>query len=294
MPEDETGARNVERGSRISRGRVRVRLDLGYDGSDFSGWASQPRRRTVQGVVEGALQEILELAGAGGSARITCAGRTDAGVHARGQVVHLDLPEAVWESGGGRRLVGQLNANLPSDVRAFTARVVPVEFDARFSALTRTYKYRVCDDPDRFDPITRGFVVVNHRTLDIPEMNLASAELIGEHDFAAYCKRREGASTVRRVLRLGWARDEFRLAVMTIESDAFCHSMVRAITGALVAVGEGRRGRSWPGQVLRSGLRDSSVTVMRPEGLVLESVTYPVDERLGEQAKMARRFRHRD
>ena len=135
---------------------------------------------------------------------------------------------------------------------------------------------------------------MNHRPLDVPEMNRAGVALIGEHDFAAYCKRREGASTIRSVLRLDWARDESRLAVMTIESDAFCHSMVRAIAGALVAVGEGRRDWAWPGQVLRSGLRDSAVTVMRPEGLVLESVSYPIDELLGEQAQAARRFRDGD
>lgn len=294
MPDGEAIPKDLEPGVRVSQDQIRVRLDLGYDGSGFSGWATQPGRRTVQGVVEGALRELLVRAGVEGSSRVTCAGRTDAGVHARGQVTHLDLPRTVWESGEGRRIVGQLNANLPADVRVFNARAVPPEFDARFSALSRTYTYRLCDDPDQFDPITRGFVAVNHRPLDIPEMNRAGIGLVGEHDFAAYCKRREGASTIRRVLRLDWARDESRLAVMTIESDAFCHSMVRAITGALVAVGEGRREWSWPGQVLRSGLRDSAVTVMRPEGLVLESVGYPVDGLLGEQAQTARRFRHRD
>lgn len=294
MPRSAVGPSSGESGYRVSRDQIRVRLDLGYDGSAFSGWASQPGRRTVQGVIEGAVQEILERARAVGSPRTTCAGRTDSGVHARGQVVHLDLADAVWNKGGARRLVGQLNANLPADVKVFNARVVPQEFDARFSALTRTYKYRVCDDPDGFDPITRGFVVANQRPLDISQMNRAGVALIGEHDFAAFCKRREGASTVRRVLRLDWTRDESRLAVMTIESDAFCHSMVRAITGALVAVGEGRRAWTWPGQVLRSGLRDSAVTVMRPEGLVLESVSYPVDELLGDQAHTARRFRHSD
>ena len=285
------GSSDEEVGVGLSPDPIRVRLDLGYDGSAFSGWAIQPQRRTVQGVVEGALQEILRRARVVGSSRTTCAGRTDAGVHARGQVVHLDLPEAIWASGGGHRLVGQLNANLPADVRAFHARAVPMEFDARFSALTRTYKYRICDERSLFDPITRGFVVANHQTLDISEMNRAGVMLVGEHDFAAYCKRREGASTIRRVLRLDWTRDESHLAVMTIESDAFCHSMVRAVTGALVAVGEGRRTWSWPGQVLRSGQRDSAVTVMRPEGLVLESVSYPADELLGEQAQTARRFR---
>lgn len=271
--------------------QIRVRLDLGYDGTQFSGWAVQPQRRTVQGLVEGALSEIVRRAGSSASPRITCAGRTDAGVHARGQVAHLDLPHGIWDSGGGRRVAGQLNANLPEDVRVFCARAVPQEFDARFSALTRTYKYRVCDDPDRFDPITRGFVVANGRPLDIPEMNQAGIELLGEHDFAAYCRHREGASTIRRVLRLDWTRDESRLAVMTIESDAFCHSMVRAITGALLAVGEGRRDRSWPGQVLRTRKRDSAVRVMPPEGLVLESVSYPTDELLGRQARATRRFR---
>jgi tRNA pseudouridine38-40 synthase len=291
MPKSEASSSHEESGAAVSHAQVRVRVDLGYDGTKYSGWAAQPRLRTVQGVVEGALLEILVRARIAGSPRTICAGRTDAGVHARGQVVHLDLPEAIWESGGGNRLVGQLNANLPADVRVFTARQVPRDFDARFSALARTYKYRICDDPAKFDPITRGFVVVTHRTLGISEMNRAAMALVGEHDFSAYCKRRDGASTIRRVLRLDWTRDESRLAVMTIESDAFCHSMVRAITGALVAVGEGREEISWPGQVLSRGLRDSAVTVMRPEGLVLESVSYPVDESVGHQARTARRFR---
>jgi tRNA pseudouridine38-40 synthase len=269
-------------------------MDLGYDGSRFSGWASQPGQRTVQGSIEGVLADMLRRSKVTASARVTCAGRTDAGVHARGQVTHLDLPLVTWRAWGAARLVGQLNVNLPDEIRVHRAARVPADFDARFSALSRIYKYRICDDPSKLDPISRSFVTLNHRRLDLSQMNLAGLALVGEHNFAAFCRRRPGASTVRTVLRLQWNRDEAERAVMTIESDAFCHSMVRAVVGALVAVGEGRKSVDWPEQVLRSGERHSAVTVMRPEGLVLEHVTYPSDESVGSQARLARTYRGAD
>lgn len=270
---------------------VRVRMDLGYEGTNFSGWASQPGQRTVQGTLESVLAGMLGRAGILGVVRITCAGRTDSGVHARGQVTHLDLPAEVWRSWGPDRFVGQLNVNLCDEIRVHLATEVSIEFDARFSALTRTYKYRICDDRRRFDPISRSFVTSNQRSLDLGAMNLAGEGLVGEHDFAAFCRRRLGASTVRTVQRLEWCRDDAGRAVMTIESDAFCHSMVRAVVGALVAVGEGRRDPDWPEEVLRSGERHSAVTVMPPQGLVLEHVAYPSDELVGAQAQLSRTFR---
>lgn len=286
-PESEEAAA----GGAPPEGSARVRIDLSYDGSRFSGWARQPGRRTVQGVVESALREAFRSAGTDLPVSTVCAGRTDAGVHARGQVAHMDLPEAIWESRGGDRLANQVNALLDDDVLVRRIGVVSPRFDARFSALSRTYSYRICDDPTGLDPLARTYVVRSRRALDLASMVLAARPLVGEHDFAAFCRPRVGASTVRRVLRLDWTRDENRWAVLTIESDAFCHSMVRAIVGSLIAVGEGRRDPSWPGRVLLGGVRDPAVTVARPEGLVLECVSYPPPELLAERAAATRQVR---
>ena len=270
---------------------VRVRLDLKYDGSPFAGWARQPGLPTVQGAIESVLADMLTRARFPGAVTITCAGRTDSGVHARGQVAHLDLPAQTWGTWGAPRLLGQLNSHLPAEIRVVGARQVPDAFDARFSALSRLYQYRICDDPARVDPITRGFVVSSRRSLDVDRMNRAGEPLIGQHDFAAFCRPREGATTVRNLLRLDWERDADRLAVLTVESDAFCHSMVRSIAGAMVSVGEGRQDESWPAGRLQARTRDSSIRVMPAHGLVLERVTYPDDIEFGTQAAKARRRR---
>ena len=268
-------------------GLVRVRLDLGYDGTDFSGWATQPGRRTVQGVLEAALGTALRLDPA---PRLTVAGRTDAGVHARGQVAHVDLDQAVW-AGSVDALQGRLAGLLPSDVRVRRLALAPAGFDARFSALSRRYAYRLDDSVGGPDPLRRHEVVhVRHR-LDLDAMVAASLPLLGEHDFAAFCRSREGATTVRALLRLGWRRKDSGLVVADVEADAFCHSMVRALVGALLAVGAGRRGVDWPAQVLAAGVRDSAVTVAPAHGLTLEAVTYPPDAELAARAAATRRRR---
>jgi tRNA pseudouridine38-40 synthase len=273
---------------------VRLRLDLAYDGSDFHGWAAQPGLRTVQGLLEAALAQVLRLE----AAPITCAGRTDAGVHARGQVAHLDTSEDVLEAVRGRStaaavevLARRLNGVLPDDLRVRSVAVAAEGFDARFSAIWRRYAYRIADDPGLLDPLRRGWLLAWPRILDLDAMNEASTPLIGEHDFAAFCRRREGATTVRRLLDLTWDRDDQGLAVATVRADAFCHNMVRALVGCLLAVGEGRRPASWPAQVLAAGVRDAGVTVVQPHGLVLEEVAYPDDAELAAQADRARVLR---
>ena len=252
---------------------VRIRLDLSYDGTDFSGWARQPYRRTVQETVEQALERLLRLAG---PARLTVAGRTDAGVHARGQVAHCDVPAQAW-TGVEDRALRALAGLLPPDIRVHAVRGVPSSFDARFSALWRRYSYRVCDDPARADPLRRRDTVTHRRPVDVGLMNAAVPALLGEHDFAAYCRRREGATTVRRMLRMEWRREGAALAVATVVATAFCHNMVRAIVGALLSVGDGRRPVSWPADVLAKGIRDPAVHVAPPHGLCLEEVGYPGD-----------------
>lgn len=270
---------------------MRLRLDLAYDGTGFHGWATQPSLRTVQGELEAALATVLRVESVG----VTCAGRTDTGVHARGQVVHLDVEPDVLAAAAGRSaapapeaLLRRLNGVLPVDVRVQRAAVAPDAFDARFSALWRRYAYRIADAPELVDPLVRTAVLAWPRPLDLDAMNAAAAMLVGEHDFAAFCRKREGATTIRTLLDLRWDRDDAGLAVATVRADAFCHSMVRALVGALVAVGEGRRTPDWAGEVLRGAVRDPGVTVMHAHGLTLEQVAYPADDRLAAQAEAAR------
>lgn len=268
-------------------GLVRVRLDIGYDGGEFSGWATQPGRRTVQETIERALARVLRL---DEPPRLTVAGRTDAGVHATGQVAHVDLPASVWSAEQGlvlRRLAGVL----PPDVRVRTASAAPAGFDARFSAVERRYVYRLCDDVARPDPLRRHDTVAHKRPLDAAAMDEASRALTGEHDFAAFCRPREGATTVRTLRRYTWHRDADGVLVGEVAADAFCHNMVRALVGAAVAVGEGRRPAGWPVEVLARGVRDPAVTVMPAHGLTLVEVRYPPDAELAARAARARNRR---
>src|ERR1700677_4632195 len=181
---------------------VRLRVDLSYDGSGFSGWAAQPGRRTVEAELDQALGRVLRLPG---PPKLTVAGRTDAGVHARGQVAHADVPAVTWAATADRA-VARLAGVLPADIRVRAADLAPDGFDARFSALWRRYSYRVCDDPAAADPLRRADTLWHRRALDTGRMNAAAQACLGEHDFAAYCRKREGASTVRRLIRLDWTR----------------------------------------------------------------------------------------
>ncbi|GAB49188.1 tRNA pseudouridine(38-40) synthase TruA [Mobilicoccus pelagius] len=273
---------------------MRVRLDFAYDGTDFSGWAAQPGLRTVEGELTAALGRILR---ADPAPSLTVAGRTDAGVHARGAVAHVDVEEEAWNALPGRSdlapeaaAVRRLAGVLPSDVVVRRARVVAEDFDARFSALTRQYSYRICDAPELLDPLRRRDTVTVRRPLDVDAMDVAARSLCGLREFAAFCKRREGATTVRTLLEYSWRR-EGHLVVGTVVADAFCHSMVRALVGAVVPVGEGRRPVEWPAQVQERAERDPGVTVMPAHGLCLEEVTYPSDEDLAARARTARAIR---
>ncbi len=276
-----------EPGQQSLTGLVRLRLDLGYDGTQFHGWAAQPGLRTVQQVVEEALWRSLRLLE---PPALTVAGRTDAGVHARGQVAHADVPAAAWadaQTSADRRLARLL----PDDVRIWSVRPAAPGFDARFSALWRRYSYRVCDDPARADPLRRRDTLWYRRPLDLDLMNAAALACQGEHDFAAFCRRREGATTVREVIRLDWARTGPGLAVGTVTADAFCHNMVRALTGALLAVGDGSRPVSWFAEVLAARRRDPAVRVAPPHPLCLEEVAYPDAAGLAARAGLTRRLR---
>ena len=245
---------------------MRVRLDLAYDGTAFSGWATQPGQRSVQEVLEGALGTVLRT----GPPRTTVAGRTDAGVHATGQVAHLDLPGPPTAT-----LLRALNGLLPPDVRVRRVAVVPPAFDARFAATGRSYSYRVTDAVP--DPLRRHDTVAWPRPLSAERMTDAARLLLGVRDFAAYCRRRDGATTVRGLRQLETVRVGDVLTTYA-GADAFCHSMVRALVGALLAVGDGRRDVGWPAQILAAGVRDPRVTVAPARGLTLVAVDYPADE----------------
>lgn len=261
-----------------------MRLDLAYDGTDFRGWAAQPGWRTVQGTVQDAVAVLVPA----DPPRLQVAGRTDAGVHARGQVAHVDLPE---EPASDTLLLRRLNGLLPVDVRVRRALLAPDGFDARFSALSRTYRYRIADGPEHADPLRRHDVLAWPRPLDVAALQEACPPLLGQHDFAAYCKRREGATTVRALLELDWARGEDGLLVLTIRADAFCHSMVRSLVGAMLAVGAGRRPPGWPGALLARSERATEVAVAPPHGLVLEHVAYPPDDQLRARQAVTRNLR---
>jgi tRNA pseudouridine38-40 synthase len=273
-----------------SAGSVRAKIDLSYDGTEFSGWAAQPGRRTVEGELSRAVGRVLRLAE---PPRLTVAGRTDAGVHAHGQVAHADLPADAWAAHADVAL-WRLARALPPDIRVRAIGLAPEGFDARFSALWRRYAYRICDESATADPLRRQDTLWHARALDLTAMNEAAALLLGEHDFAAFCRRREGATTVRALRRLDWRRDDDGVAVGCVIADAFCHNMVRALVGALLSVGEGSRSVSWPTEVLATAVRDPTVRVVPPHGLSLEEVRYPPADQLAARASVTRRVRTAD
>ncbi len=273
---------------------MRLRIDLAYDGTDFFGWAIQPGLRTVQGDLESALALVLRQS----AVTTVCAGRTDAGVHARAQVVHVDVDEADLLAAAPARssspcgaLTRRLRGLLSSDVTVRSVAEAPDGFDARFSALWRRYVYRIRDDPSLIDPLTRGHVLNWPHRVDEGRMNEASAVLLGRHDFAAFCQRKEGATTIRRMLDIEWIREPNGLLVGTLRADAFCHRMVRSMVGCLVRVGEGYREPDWIARVLSEKVRGPEMLVVGAHGLTLEAVAYPNDDELAAQAAATRRVR---
>ncbi|MDO5498688.1 MAG: tRNA pseudouridine(38-40) synthase TruA [Propionibacteriaceae bacterium] len=266
---------------------ARWRLDVAYDGTGFSGWATQPGLRTVQGVLEEWIRQVLRLRN---PVQVVCAGRTDAGVHARGQVVHVDLPtDAPVET-----LERRLRRVLPPDVVVLGVRPAPDGFDARFAAIWRRYVYRLNDGAAPMDPLLRGHIVRLRGPVDVEAMNAAADLLIGLKDFAAFCRRHDGATTIRTLLELHAERDHRGDIAYTVKADAFCHSMVRSLMGALTAIGAGKRDRAWLADVLTSPTRHSAINVMPAHGLCLEEVGYPPDSGLAARAGQARSKREVD
>jgi len=288
----------------------RIRLEIAYDGGGFHGWASQPGLRTVQGVLEEALATVLRRHPP--APRLVVAGRTDAGVHATGQVAHLDLtdeqlaalvgprgrrneppadPPSPAEAAGAvaRRITGVLGPY--PDVVVASSRLAPDGFDARFSAVWRRYRYRVADGAARHDPLQRHRTAWHPVALDAEAMDRAARSLCGLHDFAAYCKPREGATTIRTLQEFRWARGEDGVLEARLQADAFCHSMVRALVGACVAVGEGRLDAEDPLRLREAAERTSAFIVMPARGLTLTEVGYPPDADLAARARQTRALR---
>ena len=258
----------------------RIRLDISYDGTDFTGWARQPDLRTVQGVLEESLSKVFRE-----PVQLTVAGRTDSGVHAEGQVAHFDTTATVEPD----KLMHRLARFLPKDVRVTRVEPVSADFDARFSAIRRHYVYRLTTAPYGADPLSARSVVAC-RAVDVEAMRAASRTLLGLHDFAAFCRRRANATTVRELECFDWVSTGERLSAH-VSADAFCWSMVRSLVGAVLAVGEGRRTPDWVAGLLNERRRSSSVTVAPAHGLSLVAVDYPDAAELAARNAQTREMR---
>ena len=253
----------------------RLRIDLSYDGTNFSGWAVQPDRRTVQQCIEEAISTVAQA-----KAETIVAGRTDAGVHATGQVIHVDVPESLELDD----LAYKLNRILDEDIRINQIQIAPTAFHARFSALRRYYEYRILDENKVIPPLARFNTASWYRPLDVDQMNHASALLLGTHDFAAFCKFREGATTIRTLETYQWRRDRDGYLVGDVVADAFCYSMVRNLVGAIVCVADGRKESDWISTLLENKERVSDSLVFPARGLSLYKVDYPDGAELLERA----------
>ena len=260
----------------------RLRLDIAYDGTHFFGWATQPGHRTLQDLIEEAISRISQT-----NIDSIVAGRTDAGVHATGQVIHVDVPDAMFERDlTYLDLRYKLNRILDEDVRIMKVSDAPQGFHARFSALRRYYSYKILDNNDVIAPLSRHDVASWYRPLDAARMNEASALLLGHHDFAAFCKFKVGGTTIRTLEKYEWHRSDEGLLVADVVADAFCYSMVRNLVGAVVCVADGRQSPAWIAQLLANKERVSDSLVFPARGLTLYQVDYPNNDQLLERAKI--------
>lgn len=272
-----------------SGGLSRFRIDLGYDGTDFQGWAKQPGLRTVQGELLLALEKIFGQDTADYGMRV--GGRTDAGVHALGQVCHIDLsPEQLKRMGRTPLSAARLQSLLPEDIVVYSISRAPEGFDARFSAIGRSYRYLIADSRSPRSPLSSRYELWVNTELDVTAMKLAAKELIGLRDFGAFCKPRAGATTIRELKELRITRFQDNIEVYLV-ADAFCHNMVRSIVGALIRVGEGKLSVAELSKIQLAAQRTSKFKVVSPKGLALTSIDYPADELLASQAEKARNMR---
>jgi tRNA pseudouridine38-40 synthase len=250
-----------------AQGLIRIRGKIAYDGKDFSGWGMQPDRRTVQGELENAISTFLRV----DRVIVQCAGRTDAGVHATAQVIHFDIAEK--DAMDMKDLTYRINAILPEDISIQELEVTVADFDARFAALSRSYEYLIYQG--QRNPLLRDRAHRSYLTLDVQAMNDASQSLIGLHDFSAFCKKREGATTIRTLMKFVWTEKPDGLIKVELEADAFCYSMVRGLIGAVLAIGEGKFDKAWLENYLAGREREAHVFAAPALGLTLVDVKYP-------------------
>ena len=276
-------------------GFTRLRIDFGYDGTDFFGWSKQPELRTIQAAFLEALTLIFGESEIDFSLRV--AGRTDAGVHALNQVAHFDLSQTQLARLGRETIddiAYKLNRLLPSDIRVAAVGIAPGGFDARFSAINRRYRYRLADNLSFKNPLETRFTLDVAGQLNIEAMSEAGSQLLGLHDFASFCKPREGSTTIRELQEITVSRGQGQVVEIEIQADAFCHNMVRSIVGALIAVGQGRATPAKIKQLLEQTNREGSYKVVSPHGLSLLKIGYPADDQLAAQAEKAQNLRTLD
>ncbi|CAB4541000.1 MAG: tRNA pseudouridine(38-40) synthase TruA [Actinobacteria bacterium] len=274
----------------VSGGLTRFRIDLSYDGTDFAGWAKQPNLRTVQGELLRALTEILGKSSEDFYMRV--GGRTDAGVHADHQVCHIDLSDAQLKRIGRNPLSpSRINSLLPTDISVLAVQLAKPGFDARFSAIGRSYVYAIADSECAPNPKWVRYTLTHPRLLSVEKMNSAAKKLIGLKDFGAFCKPREGATTIRELKKLTVKREKDGRILVFVSADAFCHNMVRALVGALMAAGEGKLSPTELAKLQQAAKRTSAFKVVGPQGLSLSEIRYPAASQLAKQAEKARNIR---
>jgi tRNA pseudouridine38-40 synthase len=254
-------------------GFSRFKVLVAYDGSKYFGWGKQPDQVTLQGTIEDAITRFIRI-----PAHSVVAGRTDAGVHATGQVFHVDVPEEF--TGDPEHFTYRINQILPDDIRIISTQKAAVNFDARYSAIARRYRYKILDNNQLLMPLQRYDVATWFRPLDIDLMNQASAAMLGKHDFVTFCRYREGATSIRTLLEFTWHKDADGIAVCDIAADGFGWNMVRNLVGAAVCVGEGRFPKEWMSEILAGKERVADSYVFPAQGLTLTQVDYPADDQL--------------
>ena len=268
----------------------RLRIDLSYDGTRYAGWAKQPDQLTLQGSIEDALSRLVRS-----EVSTVVAGRTDGGVHAIGQVIHADIPNTLtatryhpdrdlWDFD---HFKFRLNQILEEDIRVTKVSEAPTNFDARFSAIARHYRYKLLDGNKNLPPLQRFDTATWFRTLDVDLMNQAAAPLLGEHDFRTFCRYREGATSIRNLLKFTWHRSCDGFLICDIAADGFGWNMVRNLVGASVCVGEGRFRATWMSEILQAKARVSDSYVFPARGLTLVQVDYPDDQALMDIADLS-------
>lgn len=270
----------------VGEGLTRVRGTVSYDGTDFSGWGLQPDRRTVQGEIESAVAKVMRSE----RRHVQCAGRTDAGVHATGQVFHVDVPRSAYQ--GAEAMLRRLNALLPEDIVVTAMSDAPIGFDARFSALSRSYVYLVNDGLR--SPLSRRFVHQHRYPVDVPLMQRAAQQLLGLHDFTAFCRPKDSGTSIRELQRFDWVRRPDGVIEIRVTADAFCYSMVRMLVGAVLEVGAGRQPEHWLVEYLAGRTRSTGIFVAPAHGLTLTAVDYPPDDQLLARQALTKNMRDAD